>query len=342
MRRFADWWIFAGVLLWVLVRYPREYRRLIRRQWVADSVRINPVVPVTANEKYVWRKLFDHDPRFVTCCDKLATKSWARSLGLDVDVPRTLWEGTDPGAIPPEVLQGDVLVKSAHGNGTNVYVSDGVAETGDLHEGARAALAQDHGRSRNEWGYFDVPRRIFVEERLFPGRPFTDMKIYTYGAVIEQLVPIYNTPGQPRAAAIWEVRKTGGFDLSDVPTAVTNIIDDRPLPENLPRMLALSAQIGRHFDHVRVDFLTDGTDLYLGELTIYNLGGRTHWTGTLIDTPLNRSWDLRRSWFLSVPQRGWRAMYAAALRRAITRQAARRPRLDLAGPVDPACLPRRD
>lgn len=167
------------------------------------------------------------------------------------------------------------------------------------------------------------------------------MKLYTYGAVVEQVVPIYTTPGKPRAAAIWEATETGQFAPCDIPTAVADVIDDRPLPGNLPRMRALAAEIGRHFDHVRVDVLTDGTELYLGELTIYNLGGRTHWTGALIDTPLNRSWDLRRSWFLSVPQRGWRAIYAAALRRAITRHAARRSGLSRAGPRDPARLPGR-
>lgn len=340
MRRLADWLIFAAALLWVVPRYPREYRRLVRRQWVHDSVCINPVVPVTANEKYVWRKLFDHDPRFVTCSDKLASKAWVGSLGLDVRLPRTLWEGTDPDAIPAGALAGQVVIKSAHGNGTNIYVTDGVAEGGDLRDRARAALAQDHGRRWNEWGYFGVPRRLFVEERLFAGRPFADMKFYAFGPVIEQIVPIYNSPGAPRAAAIWEATEDGAFQLSDVPTAVTDIIDDRPLPGNLPQMLAVASAIGRHFDHVRVDFMTDGRDLYMGELTMYNLRGRTHWTGALTDTPLNRSWDLRRSWFLHVPQPGWRGLYAAALGRALDRQARRRPRLNAAGPLDPALLDR--
>ena len=338
MRRIADWCVFVGVFLWVLARYPREYRRLVRRQWRHDSVRINPVVPVTANEKYVWRKIFDHDPRFVTCSDKLATKDWVRSLGIDVDIPETRWEGTDPAAIPAPVLQGDVVIKSAHGNGTNVYVTDGVADGVDLIEGARAALEQDHGRRWNEWAYALVPRRLFVEERVFPDRSFTDLKVYTYGEVIEQLVPIYNTPGAPRSAAVWAATEDGAFELSDIPAAVSDLIDDRPLPANLPRILAISRGIGRHFDHVRIDFMTDGTALYIGELTIYNLGGRAHFTGSRVDTPLNRSWDLRRSWFLTLPQPGWRGCYAAALRRALDRQARRRPRLNAAGPIGPGLI----
>jgi hypothetical protein len=31
-------------------------------------------VPETYNQKYLWRKFVDHDPRFVTLSDKLACK----------------------------------------------------------------------------------------------------------------------------------------------------------------------------------------------------------------------------------------------------------------------------
>jgi hypothetical protein len=86
--------------------------------------------------------------------------------------------------------------------------------------------------------------------------------------------------------------------------------------------------IGADFDHLRVDFLTDGTRLFLGEITIYNLGGIAYSTGQLTDTPLNRSWDLRRSWFMRSPQKGWRKAYAAALRRAINLETLRMPRYD--------------
>lgn len=73
----------------------------------------------------------------------------------------------------------------------------------------------------------------------------------------------------------------------------------------------------------------------LRELTIRNRAGYTEGLGTgpILEDVLTRRWDLRRSWFLTMPQTGWRGSYAQALRRAIDRHARANPLLDSAGPL---------
>ncbi|MBF2098327.1 MAG: hypothetical protein IGQ88_08135 [Gloeomargaritaceae cyanobacterium C42_A2020_066] len=305
---------------WAIVQYPKIWRRLVQHRWGLSFSRPNIALPLTANEKYAWRKIFDHDPRFVILSDKQAVKDWIASLALDVTIPRTLWCGTNAHEIPETLLEGDVVIKATHGWAMNIFVKDSSYDPARLVNNANSFLKKSHGNIHLEWAYLNIPRRLLVEEVIRPtSGDLIDLKLYAFGSHVEQIVLISKNE-QGRAGAIWEKDLDGQFHMLDIKTAISEQIDRRPLPKCIGKALELASKIGADFDHVRVDFLTDGTQLYLGEITIYNLGGYAHHTGNIIDTPLNRSWDIRRSWFLRSPQKGWRKAYAAALRRAIDHQ----------------------
>jgi hypothetical protein len=325
----SDTLILRLAQAWVMACHRRLWRRLRLRQRRAGARgHCCLALPQTANEKYAWRKIFDHDPRFVLLSDKLAVKGWVARLGRDVEIPKVLWSGTDARDIPPSVLEGDVVLKANHGWRMNIFVEHGQYDRARLVNTANRFLKESHGRRDYQWAYFDIPRQLFVEERIRPiAGDLTDLKIYVFGPHPEQIVQISEGP-EGRAGAIWEPDPEGRFRMLDIKTAVSDRIDRRPLPMNIERALGVASAIGADFDHLRVDFLTDGSRLFLGEITIYNLGGVAHSSGHLPNTPLNRSWDLRRSWFMRSPQRGWRKVYAAALRRAIDREALRMPRYD--------------
>ena len=316
------------VQVWVILRHPRIWHRVWWRKRGVGMPRPDIAFPLTANEKYAWRKLFDRDPRFVVLSDKQAVKDWVASLGVDARVPTTLWCGTDARDIPETVLKGDVVIKATHGWNMNIFVKDGQYNHAQLLKEANGFLEMSHGRRQLEWAYFNVPRRLLVEEMIRPASgDLIDLKLYTFGPHVEQVVLISKSD-QGRAGAIWEPDSDGRFRMLEIKTAISEQIDRRPLPDCIEQALRLASEIGAEFDHLRVDFLTDGTHLYLGEITVYNLAGHAYHTGDIVDTPLNRSWDLRRSWFLRSPQKGWRKAYAAALRSAINRQSQQMLRFD--------------
>ncbi len=283
------------------------------------------------NGKFAWRKIFDHDPRFVILSDKIAAKEWVAQRGIAVETPKVLWSGTDAREIPDDVLAGDVVVKASHGWKMNIFVENGEYDREQLVKEANGFMRRSHGWKTREWAYYDVPRRLLVEEWIRPAHgDLVDLKVYAYGPHVEQIVPI-RTGRDGRVAAIWEAAGGGVFRLADSPSAISDEIDRRPLPDTTDRAVAIASAIGADFDHLRVDFLTDGAALYLGEVTVYNLSGTSRHAGHLIDTPMNRSWDLRRSWFLRSPQRGLLKLYADALRRAIDQEALTMPGYDGAG-----------
>lgn len=329
------------VHVWVMVRQPGIWLRVVRRTRGPGMPRPYSAFPLTANEKYSWRKIFDHDPRFVVLSDKQAAKEWVARHGFDVSVPKTLWCGTDAREMPETVLNGDVVIKATHGWRMNIFVKNGTHDHAQLREEAGSFLEMAHGRDQFEWAYCNVPRRLLAEEMIRPASgELLDLKLYTFGPHVEQVVLISESE-QGRAGAIWEPDAEGRFQMLEIKTAISDRIDRRPLPDCIGQALKVAAEIGAEFDHLRVDFLTDGSVLYLGEITVYNLAGHAYPHGDIVDTTLNRSWDLRRSWFLRSPQKGWRKAYAAALRRAIDRQSREMVRFDGAdAPPLPACTMR--
>lgn len=329
--------VFALIEFWIGLAFGKQVGYLRKRMSERGVTKLTLANPRYLNEKYFWRRIFDRDPRFTLLCDKIAVRDFLSDLAVEAKLPRILWTGTDPDQIPERLLAADVIVKAAHGWNQSIVLREAGLEPAEIRAKCCEFLSMTHGVRHHEWGYFNAPHRIIIEERLFPHRPFCDLKYTTYGSVLVQLIAIY--PGvEGRTAAIWLVDETGDWHVQDQASSVSQVVDARPLPPTVKAAAAISVRIGAAFDHMRVDFMTDGHELYLGELTVYNAAGSSPTFGHLIETPNNVHWDLRRSWFLTAKQRGWKGIYAASLRRSIDWQAAADPRLGLAGRLDPAML----
>ena len=322
LKKKIDPILFALIWLGVVLFYPAQYR--ICRRWNGYSgmkdINPHPVVPRTINDKFYWRKIFDRDPRFTTISDKLAIKDWVTTEGFKLATARVLWSGTDANFIPAEILDGDVILKANHGSNMQIMIHDGKYDRSELIEKANKFLGQSYGKENLEWGYLDIPRKLFVEEILAGAGPeLVELKYYTYGTKIERLIAIYDRYGDI-AADVWMPDEDGRFYLSDERTSISNNKRGIPLPATAERMEMIAREIGSRFDHMRVDLYTDGQEVWLGELTIYNLGGYIPDHGFDPDSKLNVAWDLRQSWFLSTPQKGWRKLYAAALIRKLNNE----------------------
>ncbi len=86
------------------------------------------------------------------------------------------------------------------------------------------------------------------------------------------------------------------------------------LPVDIDLLCDLAVKIAKGHDHLRVDFMWNGQQLYLCETTVYSIGGYPRYTGTEILNVMSECWDLRKSWFLTAPQAGWRKSYAGWLK----------------------------
>ncbi|MCF2903584.1 hypothetical protein L0666_01160 [Octadecabacter sp. CECT 8868] len=266
------------------------------------------------NEKYFWRKIFDRSPEFTEISDKLRVRDWLAKNQIEIDSPPVVWTGTDPTKIPDDLLAKGVVAKANHGSGTNIILHDAPQNRAAFNRRMRRYLRKPQGRKRLEWAYFGIARKIMIET-LIPNIT-TEFKVYTFGERIERLVIIYDRFSDD-VADVWLPDGQGNWVLFEGAAAVAKRAN-RPLPENTKEALKIARQIGRHFDHMRVDILSDGHKLWFSELTIYNMAGYLPLVGDVSSEAVNTSWNLKGSWFMRTPQKGWKELYSAELRKLLT------------------------
>jgi hypothetical protein len=280
----------------------------------------NPAVPRTYNEKVLWRKLLDHDRRFVAFADKLAAKEYARARCPDLPIPRTLWIGDTADAIPDATtLSGDdVVVKTNHGFNFNVFISNGNYNRAALVRTVARWLRTVHGQREGEWAYGLIRPRVFVEERLAldAGDAPTDIKVHACdGEIVHG----------------WAVNKNSEKAVTLAPSgdsigrALTYASDERALPvdDALRARFAEASRFARTLsqgvDYARYDFLVARGRLYFGEITLYPAAGYDGWADPAVALRLARCWDLRKSAFLMADRSGPLGVYARALRARLGR-----------------------
>lgn len=281
---------------------------------------IDPVRPRTANDRFFWRKLFDRNPDFPIVSDKLAVRHWLTDHGIDVATPRVLWCGTNARTIPDEVWSADAVLKPNHAAGMVDFLPVAPPDRDLIARRANNYLDVDHHLKGGQWGYKDIPRRLFVEHRLpADACGLTEIKLYTFGARIVNARFIYNRAGPGRRDDTFRMTDKGHLVRIGNDDATKKAPAGRPPHPVLPSAIRVAEQIGRHFDHVRVDFYVSDDTLYLGELTLYTHAGCLPDSGWDPDHPMASTWDLRDSWFLRTRQTGWRELYRRALCRWLDR-----------------------
>ena len=92
---------------------------------------------------------------------------------------------------------------------------------------------------------------------------------------------------------------------------------DYVLAPSFFRAREMASRISRSLDHVRVDFLVDGDEIYLGELTVYPGSGYGNERWSRTDGMIERAWfrAMHLSWFYSTPHPWPMSIYQAAFRR---------------------------
>jgi hypothetical protein len=216
----------------------------------------------------------------------------------------------------------DVVIKTNHGSSFNYFPAREGLNWEEVCERFAAWMREPYGQDRMEWGYLNVERRVFIE-RLVPipaGQLLLDIAIEcTDGVAAYGYITIYQK---------MENKKLNNYAVNgeEIKLFGKYIDEQYRLPkelnvkENFLQAVQFAERLSRGFDYLRVDFLGNGEGLYGGEITVYPMGGIFNATPedeTGGDTLVNAKWDIRKTWFLSTPQRGWKKYYAWMLKRAL-------------------------
>lgn len=262
------------------------------------------IVPRTINEKYLWRKLFDHNPVFIEITDKLACKDFVRKRSPKIRIAKVLKVIEHPDQIlelSDSFLSQPWVLKSSGGCGDSVIMPNGCIDKNMLFQKVQSMFLHQHGRTQYEWAYLTVQKKVFFEEYINPEQPLREIKVYTFGSKIGRIVQIGERFDNMWAQA-WELTDDNELIYSKEPAIVAPPKKDAPFYKNIKTVIDVAKQLGKPFDHMRVDLLTDGKHIWLGELTVYNMGGyHSTSSGNEINSCMNKKWNLNNSYAIGAP-----------------------------------------
>lgn len=247
----------------------------------------------TFNEKVWARMLFDRNPRWTLFSDKLQARAHvARTAGSEYLVP-LLWTGDKPEAIPFDDLPSKFVIKTNHGCGCNIIVTDKThlnRQKVRRHLGRwlRVNYCQDQYLG-TEWGYKHIKPTIMIETFLNSTRTVPeDYKFFCYSGRAEFCKVDFDRFGNHSELFLDRC-------CNRLPIQGRGILRHQGKyspPNTFEAMLDVAESIAQDIDFLRVDLYSVGGRIYFGELTCYHGGGMIRLCPRLYDVLLGEKWNI--------------------------------------------------
>ena len=230
--------------------------------------------PKLFNELIQWRKLYDHNPLYTLCADKLAVRKYVKErVGSKILVPlicsaRT-WNEINFSSLPESFI-----IKATHGCGWNqiVYKKSNITEA-VLRQTCEKWLTQNYYFASLEWQYKDIPPHLIVEKLLLDseGHIPNDYKLHCFNInhKIEVIIGVNEGRFDHHTLSYYD------SDWHHLPFTVKHPLPDRHCarPENLDEIIHISKKLAKEFSYVRVDLYNVSGKVYFGELTFTSGSG---------------------------------------------------------------------
>ena len=251
--------------------YPALHRDFYKRTGYPLSLS----APTTFHHKLTWLKIQRPPKLFVPAVDKSTAKelalSWAQQLGLPLTAAKTLAVVDDPDCIPWDALPDCFVLKATHRSGANRFIDqrEGVDRVA-LAKVCREWLDYPYGVYKHEWAYWDVPRKLLIEEVIETpdGSELLDYKFHMSrgNCLMIQVNSGFRSESRRRMIFLppWEPQDVNW--LYPRPDAVP------PRPENLSEMLEIAREFSREFPYIRIDLYSvvgEVNRVLFGEFTFF-------------------------------------------------------------------------
>lgn len=272
-----------------LLGFPREKKRFEQ----AHGYRPDLDSPRSLNEKIVWKKLFDRSALLPKVADKLLLPTYIEEkLGPEearrLCVP-VLWSGRRAQDIPFDSLPDQFVLKSNHGSGNNLIVSN--KKDLDREETIRTCrkwLIEEYGLRNHEWAYTAIERKLFIEPMLVTSDGYIPPD-YKFSMIHGECAFIQ--VDQDRHGEFSRSLFSPDWEYLDVAWKRQQG-ESLPRPGQLDDMHRIARVLAADFDYVRVDFYSFDSSLFVGELTHYPARGRGRFEPATFDFEIGSHWKL--------------------------------------------------
>ena len=245
----------------------------------------------TYTEKMQWEKIFNKDPMKAVLADKYRVRDWVSTkIGDEYLIPLLgCWKSFDD--IDFESLPNQFVLKTNHGNGTNLIVKDKTAL--NYREVKRTFddwMEIDYAFTNSiQLHYKDIPRRIIAEKYLE-----TDLgELQDYKFLCFDGKPQFCWVDLGRFSKHTRTVFDMNWKLQPWTQASYGIADHEiEKPKNFDKMVELATILSKGFSHVRVDLYNVDGKIYFGEMTFTNGSGLDPIVPEKYDKILGSYWKL--------------------------------------------------
>jgi hypothetical protein len=266
-------------------------RWLIRRRFKSRFGKFPDLKhPKTFSEKVIHKLLYDRRPILTDVADKIKMRDFVQSRVGKQYLSQIYQITKNPEEINWDALPSQFVLKTNHGSGWNIIVSDKnnidkAAATAQLREWTKKNFYRWH----REWAYRGIKPLVFVEEMLQDenNRLPEDWKFFTFSGRA-----LYLQCDRNRFLDHQQNLYDRNLTRVDVRYVSDNFPLDPMFPANMEEMFDVAERLGKGFDFIRVDLYNIKGRIVVGELTNYPNAGLIPFKPAEFDEQLGSHWKL--------------------------------------------------
>ena len=237
------------------------------------NYKLNLENPETYNEKLQWLKLYYRKPELTEMVDKYKSKKGISKLVGNEHIIPTLGVWNTFEEINFEKLPNQFVLKTTHDQGGVIICKDKkLFDSENAKKKLNKHLKTEHYYLSREWPYKNIKPRIIAEKYMVDKSvgELVDYKFYCFD-------------GEPEIMYISIGRQTDNvplffydmnFNLLDIERPHHKPIrQDIKKPEQWELMKDLAKKLSRGLPHIRTDFYIVDSQVFVGELTLFQGGG---------------------------------------------------------------------
>ena len=169
--------------------------------------------------------------------------------------------------IKKDELKPGTILKCNNGSGQNIFVTKNT-KFEDVIKRAKRFLDEDYYHISGEPVYRDIPRKLFLEQKLGLTKDINDYKFFCFKGKV-QFVQVDTDRSVSHKRNFYDVN----WNKLPFEMLYFNSKSILPKPKNLTKMMFLAEKLSEKFHFVRTDLYNIDGEIYFGELTFFPGGG---------------------------------------------------------------------
>jgi hypothetical protein len=248
--------------------------------------------PKTFNEKINFRKLYDDNPLIPLCSNKYFVKIYTSSLVGEKHTIPTYWIGKKLTKQIIQYLPSSFAIKTTNSNGPKSYnfvVDKNLLNVKSLLKKFNNGVHEKYGKYSDEVWYDKTENFILAEMLLLEGlSKIIEYKIYcfNYDNKFDFVTRVIKDRNYNKSNSFYD----NNWKYLNIGYMKNKLHDEINQPLIHDKIIQIAKVLSKPFKHVRIDFLVQDENIYVGEMTFADTSGFIKFDKPDWDSYLGSKW----------------------------------------------------